>query len=156
MSGSTKRVYASGRKRYLEFCKQAGVVEFPLAESQLCTYVAYLADQGLRHSSIKGYLSAIRRDQIIHGLGDPFLASWPILECTLKGVKLHQAKSLSSRPKPRLPITPRIMGLLKQYWDNDSLDPDNIMLWAACCSCFFGFLRSGEVTVPSTKDQSIS
>ena len=136
MSASTKRVYASGRKRYLEFCKQTGVVEFPLAESQLCTYVAYLADQGLRHSSIKGYLSAIRMDQIIHGLGDPFLASWPVLECTLKGVKLHQAKSLSSRPKPRLLITPRIMGLLKQYWDNDSLNPDNIMLWAACCSCF--------------------
>ena len=23
------------------------------------------------------------------------------------------------------------------------------MLWAACCTCFFGFLRSGEITVPS-------
>ena len=23
------------------------------------------------------------------------------------------------------------------------------MLWAACCTYFFGFLRSGEITVPS-------
>ena len=26
------------------------------------------------------------------------------------------------------------------------------MLWAACCMCFFGFLRSVEVTVPSAKE----
>ena len=26
------------------------------------------------------------------------------------------------------------------------------MLWAACCTCFFGFLRSGEITIPSVKD----
>ena len=28
-------------------------------------------------------------------------------------------------------------------------NPDHIMLWAACCTCYFGFLRSGEITVPS-------
>ena len=26
------------------------------------------------------------------------------------------------------------------------------MLWAACCTCFFGFLHSGEITVPLQKD----
>lgn len=24
-----------------------------------------------------------------------------------------------------------------------------IILWAACCTCYFGFLRSGEICVPS-------
>ena len=26
---------------------------------------------------------------------------------------------------------------------------DNIMIWAASLVCFFGFLRSGEITIPS-------
>ena len=84
LAPSTRRVYASGQKRYLEFCRKGGLTPFPLAEDQLCTFVAYLMDEGLQHTSIKGYLSAIRRLQIVKGLGDPFAASWPLLEYTLR------------------------------------------------------------------------
>ena len=37
-------------------------------------------------------------------------------------------------------------------WEMDRHNPDFIMLWAASCACFFGFLRSGEVTVPSMRE----
>eukprot|EP00731_Ephydatia_muelleri_P012479 Em0006g1373a len=32
---------------------------------------------------------------------------------------------------------------------SNSAEFDNIMLWAAACACYFGFLRSGEITVPA-------
>ncbi len=73
----------------------------------------------------------------------PVTASWPLLECTPKGIKLKQAKSGISRPRQRLPITPAILRRLRGKWEADR-EKDNIMLWAACCMCFFGFLRSGE------------
>lgn len=152
LAPSTRRVYASGQKRYLDFCRKGRLTPFPLSENQLCTFVAYLLDEGLQYTSIKGYLSAIRRLQIVKGMGDPFTASWPLLEYTLRGIKLRQAKVKESRAKRRLPITPDILRKLKGVWSKEAHHFDNIMLWATCCMCFYGFLRSGEVTVISSKE----
>ena len=109
----TKRTYASGQKRYLVFfCQRSSLSPFPLAEDQLCSFVAHLAEEGLQHTSIKGYLSAIQHLQILGGMGDPFAASWPLLEYTLRGLKLWQAKSKVTRAKTRLSITPNILRLI--------------------------------------------
>ena len=47
------------------------------------------------------------------------------------------------------PHTPDVLLELRKVWESDSRNPDNIILWAAACSCFFGFFRAGEITVPS-------
>lgn len=144
LAPSTRRVYASGQKRYLEFCKNSSLSPFPLSENLLCTFVAYLMDEGLQYTLIKGYLSAIRRLQIVQGPGDPFAASWPLLEYTLRGIKLHQAKERKSRSKKRLPITLDIFRKLKEVWSRNAHQVDNIMLWAVCCM--------GEVTLTSGQE----
>ena len=82
---ATAQVYATSQRRYLAFCRSSRLTPLPTSEHQLCLYVAHLASGGLQHSSIKGYLSAVRRLQIVCGMGDPFAVSWPLLECTLKG-----------------------------------------------------------------------
>ena len=39
--------------------------------------------------------------------------------------------------------------LLRGVWQAQANQSDAAMLWAAACMCYFGFLRSGEVVVPS-------
>lgn len=38
---------------------------------------------------------------------------------------------------------------MREVWEKDGSNCDNIMLWAAACNCYFGFLRAREITVPS-------
>ena len=85
------------------------------------------------------------------GFGDPFAGkSFPRLDYVLRGIKRSQAAS-GSQSRPRLPITPPILVKLFKAWDS-AANPDAIMLKAACCLAFFGFLRSAEFTAPSISE----
>ena len=69
-------------------------------------------------------------------------------------MKLRQAKSEAGYLPPDTAANNTVLNdhELRSTWEGDNLAPDNIMLWAACCTCFFGFLRSGEIMVPSLKE----
>ena len=45
-------------------------------------------------------------------------------------------------------LSPAILLRMKDVLNRNGGDYNSIMLWAAVCTCYFGFLRSGEITVP--------
>ena len=106
---ATHVIYKSAQCRYGAFCLKYGVANpYPLQEGTLCRYVAFLAKDGLKHWSIKSYLSGIRCLQIQQGLGNPFSNPLPRLEYVLMGIKQVEARG-GSVSRARLPITMEIL-----------------------------------------------
>ena len=147
LAPATQRTYDSAKRRYLALCQLLKSPAVPASEHQLCLFAAFLAQDGLLHRTIKCYLSAVRHLHISRGSPDPGISNMPRLEQVLKGIKAVQAKQ-ERKGRTRLPMTPEIMMKLKAVWNPGQMF-NATMLWAAASLCFFGFLRSGEITVPS-------
>ena len=127
---------------YKKCCTTFQLSPLPVSEHQLCQFCS------LTHSTIKGYLSAIRHLQIASGFPDPCISSMAKLDGVVKGIKATRARS-NHPARTRLPITPTILRRISSVWEAQGLLQDHVMLWAASIVCFFGFLRAGELTIPS-------
>lgn len=110
MAPSTLRAYGSAQSKYLIFCKNTKRNPLPAREADLCLFAAHLAEKGLRHQSIKSYLSAIRFLHISNGYRDPHICTMDKLESVLKGIK--RAGGEPPQPYPHLPISPDHFNLL--------------------------------------------
>eukprot|EP00731_Ephydatia_muelleri_P026363 Em0018g463a len=121
---STQRSYESGYRRYVEFCHAFSVLPTPVDEQKLCTFTSYLATLGLKHRTVKVYLSGIRFHQIKLGLHNPFLNN-----------------------KMERHINKIEIGVVRVGWSGrHKNDMGRMLPW------FFRFLRASEFTVPSDSE----
>lgn len=140
LAPSTAHTYKSGKATYCEFCTRFNLSPLPASEDQLILFVADLA-QTRSYNTIRVYLAAVRHLHVVNNFGNPLEGKLK-LDLTLRGVRREKPHTAN----PRLPITPLILRRLKTVIAKDSSYTGKL-LWAAMCTGFFGFMRSGEFTV---------
>lgn len=133
---NTKQTYSAAQRRYFNFCKKYKIDN--ISEETLLMYVAYLNEEGLKVSSIKVYLAAVRSYYVAKGWGN-IMDGYYRLKLAIKALEL-----VSEPPKVKLPVT---LELLDRIWSIVHRDYDGHLFLAAMCLGFFGCLRCDEFTV---------
>ena len=148
LAGSTRRTYLTGQQRFLDFCYWSRCLNengspLPASEWMLMTFAAHLSST-LKADSIKVYLAGVWSLHLEHGLANP-LNNYLRLERVLKGIKRTQGTST----RQRLPVTFTVLEGFSSLLDLNMYD--DALIWAACCTAFYGFLRCGGFTTSSNK-----
>ena len=80
----------------------------------------------------------------------PTPLSWTCPDLTMSCEESRPMKRKRiSNPDHAFPVTPSLLTSVYQVLLTDPHNCDNIMIWAASLLCFFGFLRSGEISIPN-------
>ena len=78
---------------------------------------------------------------------DPFVMH--VLRCIFFFSATFDFNLTANITKSCLPITPNYLLKLRSVWEKEA---SNIMQWAACCTYYFWFLRSGKISIPSDRE----
>ncbi len=143
-SANTRRTYSSVQNKFESFCSIHNLIHpngspLPASELTLLSFIAF-ASKSCQASSLKVYLAAIRALHIQQGFKDP-LSDCLRIPLVVRG--LRRCPKVAKVPD-KLPITTLTLQAIK--FQLDFTNYDDVMFWAACCTAFFGFLRTSEFT----------
>ena len=140
-------MYSAGWNRYCKFTNLYAISPNPITIEKVTLFVAFLGTQGLAVSTIESYLATLRHMLLMSNPSctKPSFHS-PHMAILLRGIK--RVQSQAGPRLVRLPITASLMRRIKTVLAGQPFSYNNVLLWAACCTGFFGFLRCGEFLVP--------
>ena len=119
----------------------------PVTLESVTLFTAFLGAEGLVIYTIESYSVELRH---VHPLANPSCPapSWhsPHTKVLLRGIRRVQAQH--SPAQVRLPITSSLMRCTKAQLAKSPSSHINLLIWAACCTGYFGFLHCGEFLVP--------
>lgn len=122
-------------------------MDLPFDTKKTFTFVSYLLfDRGVKAKTCDKYLSGVRMFHLTKGLDVPVLRP-PIISLILKGREHWDdiKDKLSKKPK-RLPVTIKVMKLLKRRLRKMNWSEiKKKLVWAVCCTCWNGSFRIHEL-----------
>ena len=146
LAPSTNNQYNRSTTKYITFCRKYLLQAFPIVEHNLMLYTTFLSEHS-SYSNIKIHLAAIKHHDIRYGYHVQ-LPPLPRLYLLLRSIRRTQG-SARSKPK-RQPMTIEKLNLIyTRLRQSEFNNHDRQMLWTACTTAFFGFLRSFEYLTPS-------
>ena len=152
VSMNTKSVYNTG-VNILNKCREemGEEMNLPLSERDILIFVGFCAKRGNKTSTIRSYLSGIKKYHLAEGYRT-FEYMTPLVKEVLEGhekkgkVKTKGSKGKKVKRLKRLPCTLPVLKLIKFELKLSNLDKDEkIMAWAASSLAFFGAFRMSEL-----------
>jgi site-specific recombinase XerD len=137
LNPNTQRTYTSAQNRYINFCSAFNLPVMPATEDNLLLYIAHLFDAGLKGSSIRVYLSAVRSLHVFAGYSYP-------TEMLRVRLALKGAVTKSAPVVRKFPITFDVLSKILKFVQKRF---DSKLMSTMMAVAFFGCLRASEICV---------
>ena len=144
LAQTTRSNYQTGVRHFKAFCGKNNLSPFPATKLSVTHLAAFLSLKALAPSTIKVYLAAVGAWHREQGFRDPCHRN-PLLLLVKRGATV----AYTTPPPCRAPITVQILRCLIRvtHRDRHLAQQNRIMLVAAFCTAFHGFLQVSDIYV---------